>query len=188
MPLEIEAKMRTDDHDAIRARLRACGARRVGAVLEVNTFFDTPDRSLLARDMGLRLRRKRDLATGDEAFVVTSKGPAARGALKQRDEMEFTVSDADAVTRLFERLGFHPDISFEKRRESWELDGCQVELDELPQLGTFVEIEGPSEEVILRVRDNLGLAPRPLVRQSYIAMVAALLNQPGNTSRALTFA
>lgn len=186
MGLEIEAKMRVDDHDAIRARLRAAGARHVGNVLEINQFFDTPDRSLLSRDMGLRLRRTRDAATGAEGFVVTSKGPAGRGALKRRDEIEFSVSDAGAATRLFERLGFQSDLSFEKRRETWELDGCHVELDELPRLGRFVEIEGPSEDDILRVRDKLGLAQVELVRTSYIAMVASLMREVAE--RSLTFA
>ena len=40
---------------------------------------------------------------------------------------------------------------------SWKLGGCTVELDELPHLGTFVEIEGPSEAAILKVRDQLQL-------------------------------
>jgi hypothetical protein len=42
--------------------------------------------------------------------------------------------------------------------------------------------------VIQRVRDKLGLTQHPLVQKSYIAMVAALLKQRGNTGRALTFA
>jgi adenylate cyclase class 2 len=188
MPTEIEAKIHVEDHEPVRARLRECGAHHVGDAHEVNQFFDTPERSLLARDMGLRLRRTRDAATGREKFIVTSKGPAGSGTLKHRDELEFSVSDADAATRLFERLGYRPDISFEKRRQSWEVEGCHVELDELPRLGRFVEIEGPGEDVIQRVRDKLGLSQRPLAQQSYIAMVAALLNRPGVTTRALTFA
>jgi adenylate cyclase class 2 len=134
--------------------------------------------------MGLRLRRTRDATSGAETFTVTSKGPASAGSLKRRDELEFTVSDADAAARLFVRLGFQPDLSFEKRRETWELDGCHVELDELPRLGKFVEIEGPSEDVILRVRDKLGLTRAQLVRTSYIAMVAALMKP---ADRCLTF-
>jgi len=188
MPTEIEAKLRVEDHEPFRVRLRECGARHVRDALEVNTFFDTPDRALRSRDMGLRLRRTRDVANDREEYIVTSKGPAAPGALKHRDELEFAVSDADAATRLFDRLGYRPGISFEKRRQSWELDGCHVELDELPQLGKFVEIEGPNEGVILRVRDKLGLTQQPLEQKSYIAMVAALLEQRGSTSRALRFA
>ena len=188
MATEIEAKIRVEDHEPVRARLREGGARHVGDAHEVNQFFDTPERSLLSRDMGLRLRRSRDTATGREKFVVTSKGPAGRGTLKHRDELEFTVSDADAATLLFERLGYAPNVSFEKRRESWQLDECHVELDELPQLGKFVEIEGPGEDVILRVRDKLGLGQRPLVQKSYIAMVAELLKQSASESRSLRFA
>ena len=70
-------------------------------------------------------------------------------------------------------------LSFEKRRETLELDGCKVELDELPHLGSFVEIEGPDEEAVLRVREKLGLADRPIVKTSYIALLMGYLQERG---------
>jgi adenylate cyclase class IV len=47
-----------------------------------------------------------------------------------------------------------------------------VELDELPHLGCFVEIEGPDEQSVLAVRDRLGLAG-PGITKSYLAMLDA---------------
>ncbi len=183
MPVEIEAKMKVDDHEPVRARLASCGARRLGRVLETNAFFDTSARDLLARGEGLRLRTTRDDANGVVKFVVTFKGPTGAGEMKRREELEFNVSDAGAATQLLARLGYHSDITFEKRRETWHLDGCDVELDELPELGRFVEIEGPSEEVVIGVRERLGLADCPLVKTPYVAMVAAFLKgQRGGTS------
>ena len=187
MPTEIEAKVQVEDHESVRARLRALGARHARDVLETNTFFDTPDRTLLAGDQGLRLRRARDAALGMDSIVVTFKGPAANGQLKRREEIEFSVSDAHAARHLFERLGYHAEVTFEKRRQSWELDGCHVELDELPRLGKFVEVEGPDEPAIMRVLELLGLTTRPLVRRTYIAMVAGLLDGQSAGERSLRF-
>ena len=187
MSVEIEAKMKVPDLTAIRAKLDAAGGRRVGEYLERNTFFDTEDRSLLAADEGLRVRASRDRATGSVTCTMTHKGPRQHGQLKSREETEVTCgNEADALAMLT-CLGFDRVLSFEKRRESWSLGGCKVELDELPHLGTFVEVEGPKDETVLKVREQLGLADRPLSRASYIAMLMTFLQEQGQPARDVTF-
>jgi adenylate cyclase class 2 len=185
MATELEAKMRVPDHVAVREALRAHGATRVGSVMELNTFFDTKDRALLAQDKGLRVRHACDFETGDERHVITYKGPQQAGELKRREEIEFAADDGEQAALLLERLGYGPTLSFEKRRETWRVDDCLVELDELPQLGCFVEIEGPDEEAVLAVRETLDLDHYPLVKKSYIAMIDELLKSTG--SRRLEF-
>src|SRR5690606_38713671 len=113
-------------------------------VMETNLFFDTPDRSLQSADRGLRLRVNRNIDTDECSIVITHKGPRREGAFKARQETELRVGDADDAAALLEALGFVRTLTFEKRRERWELDGCGVELDELPRIGSFVEIEGSS--------------------------------------------
>ena len=179
MGTELEAKMQVDDHASLRERLRAAGATRVGMVMELNTFFDTPDHTLVAQDKGLRVRHTCDFESGAERHVVTYKGPQQDGDLKNREEIEMVADDGDQASLLLARLGYTPTLSFEKRRETWRVDECLVELDELPQLGCFVEIEGPDEEAVLEVREALDLDDRPLVKQSYIAMVDELLKSTG---------
>jgi adenylate cyclase class IV len=46
-----------------------------------------------------------------------------------------------------------------------------VALDELPALGSFVEIEGPDDERIADVQARLGLAKQPHVARSYAQMI-----------------
>src|SRR5688572_12599568 len=114
MPVEIEAKMAVPDLDVIRARLRELGAQPVGRVFETNTFSDTEDRSLLASDQGLGLRRNVDRDTKAEEHVITYKGPRQHGQLKSREEVELTVAGYDSAILLLERLGFARMLSFEK--------------------------------------------------------------------------
>jgi adenylate cyclase class 2 len=187
MPIEIEAKMKVDDHAAIRERLHECAAEHVGEFLEINSFFDTEDRSLLAADEGLRLRQRRDLATNDEAFILTFKGPRQHGPLKSREEIELTVGSGHDAMDLLLSLGFARVLTFEKKRQSWRLDGCQVELDDVPHLGLFVEIEGPREDLVMSVRDKLGLSARPVIKASYIAMLMTHLQERGIADRVVTF-
>ncbi len=187
MPVEIEAKMKLGATDAVLKRLTECGAAPVGSYLETNTFFDTEDRALLARDQGLRVRVSRDLNTGKVSCVVTHKGPNQYGQLKQRQETELEVGDADDAARLLNQLGFVRYLSFQKKRQSWKLDGCKVELDEVPYLGHFIEIEGPSEETVMKVREKLGLSHLALIKSSYIAMLVAYLQEKGQSTQDVVF-
>jgi adenylate cyclase class 2 len=177
---EIEAKMRVDDFAKVREALSRAGAKRKGEVIETNTFFDTDDRSLLNAKSGLRLRINRDINTRDESYVVTFKGPQAHSQVKSREEIEITVDSAEQATALLARLGYDRRLSFEKRRESWSLDNCKIELDEIEQIGKFVEIEGPDEATILQMRSRLGLADHALIKEPYIAMVERLRSRSGN--------
>lgn len=187
MATEIEAKMKVDDFGPVRQALSARGAKRAGTVLETNTFFDTPDRSLLSLDKGLRLRRSKDISTSVERFVITVKGPAQKGALKSRDEAEVNVEEGDGAAAVLQALGYAPELAFEKRRESWKLDGCKIELDELPILGRFVEIEGPDEATVMRVRDQLGLSDLPPIKTGYISMLTRHLKETGDDRTFVSF-
>ncbi len=187
MAVEIEAKMAVGDLNSVRSRLAECHAKRLGAFTEVNTFFDTDDRSLMAADKGLRLRLNRNTETGEEDHIMTYKGPRQHGPLKSREEVEMAVEGSAESAKLLECLGFHKMLSFEKRRESWELDGCRVELDELPYLGTYVEIEGPDDASVMRVRKTLNLADRALIRYGYVAMLSGYLQEHAMVMRDVKF-
>lgn len=187
MAVEIEAKMKVSDLAVIKDRLMSAGAQLIGEFLERNTFFDTEDRSLLAADEGLRLRLNHDLNSGNKVCIMTFKGPRQHGQLKSREETETTVGSYTDACSLIERMGFTRILSFEKRRDSWSLGGCEVELDNLPRLGSFVEIEGPRDEAVLKVREILQLTDRPLIRASYVAMLMTNLQEAGETSLEVLF-
>lgn len=186
MGIEIEAKMRLDDPASLEAKLQSVGGQRVVQLLEENTFFDTPQGSLRASDRGLRLRIEQE-NSGKRRVIITHKGPRAHGKIKSRMETEVEVSDAQAATQLLIALGFTPTLSFQKKRTRWELDDCLIELDTLPHLGHFVEIEGGSEAAIMAVRGKLGLSDQPLIRTSYIAMLTTYLTENHVRTDRVTF-
>ena len=87
---------------------------------------------------------------------------------------------------MLQRLGFDIDLMFEKRRESWTLEDCKIEIDELPHLGQFVEIEAASETTIMNLRAKLGLNDLSLERRSYAELLSAHVRE-NNLSRRITF-
>jgi predicted adenylyl cyclase CyaB len=97
------------------------------------------------------------------------------------------VESFTAAIHLLEQLRFIQVLSFEKKRQSWELGGCKVELDELPHLGCFVEIEGSSEKAIQKVQETLGLSKNPIVKTAYVGLMMTYLQDRGESSRAVEF-
>jgi adenylate cyclase class 2 len=172
MPLEIEAKMKLPDFTDLRLRLMGLRAISAGSHIETNTFFDTSDGALRRNDKGLRLRATYNVKDADTDYIVTFKGPRQPGQLKTRQEIEFAVDNPEATVAAFEALGFTPTISFQKRRESWTLLGCKIELDELPYLGFYVEVEGQSADQVMMARDALALTQEPIITTSYASLLA----------------
>ncbi len=186
MPLEIEVKFRIDDAEAMRRRLVEAGARPAGRVLERNTYFDLPGGELRKSDRGVRIRVN-EAADGETWTVMTSKGPRRPGELKIRPEAEVGVESFAAAAAVLESLGYGRTLSFQKRRETFLYADAEIVLDELPQLGFYLEIEADSEEAVQRTRAALGLAGAPAVTASYIALVDSHLTATGDASRQLVF-
>lgn len=174
MSTETEVKLKVRELESVRARLGEIGAKPIHRRIENNVLFDRPDRSLHAAGRALRVRTltKPDGSNGLPT-TVTLKGPRQPnpGPVKVREEIEFVVSNESAARSLLETLGYETIMSFEKRRESWRLGACTIELDQLPFLGPFVEIEGPDIAAIETTRVRLGLATAQPREQSYASML-----------------
>lgn len=187
MPLETEIKLRVSDHAMMVQRLTQAGAKFIRREIEVNTFLDTPDAELLHSGSGLRVRLARDLATGSQRAVITHKGPKQAGAMKIRPETEAAVTSYEKAIALLQALGYEVKLSFEKRRDTWELGDCEVVLDELPEpLGKFVEIEGENEQCVQAVRNQLQLNDTSVEPEGYAVLVAGYLQKTGQKELVFT--
>jgi len=172
--MELEAKFKVESHDGVRRRLIEIDADCVSKGLECNIIYDLPGESPDLRGCGLRVRTVHfESAHRSDRATLTFKGPIVPGPLKQREELEVAVSDGPACAAIVERLGYAILLRFEKRRERWSTGDCFVELDTLPHLGVFVEIEGPDESAIRSVQERIGLASASHIQTSYVGMLLA---------------
>lgn len=165
MALECELKFLDVDLEGLGSRLAGAGAVRAGRYFESNLVFDYPDRSLKAAGILLRLRDKQGKG------VLTVKRPPEQeemSALKIFEEIESEVEEFDTVRKALEAVGFRVAFAYEKVREKWSFDGCEVCLDRLP-FGDFVEIEGP-RELVMRCAGDLGLDGQPTSKETYHAL------------------
>ena len=193
---EVEIKLRVADALALRRRLRALGARKLGRVLEKNTLYDTPT-GLLARKgylVRLRLNNPSTALRAGSNGELTYKGPAQKGESKLgkrykiREERNWPVPDAGLAARMLLSLGLYPGFRYEKRRTVYRLPGLaklQVMLDETP-IGVFLELEGP-KPAIDRAARLLGYTPADYVTSSYYALYLGHCRRLGRTPRHMVF-
>jgi adenylate cyclase class 2 len=142
MALEIEIKYLDIDHSDLRKRLAALGAQYLNRGFESNIVFDDAARSLKAKGTLLRLREK------DRRYVLTLKCDSGQStsSAKVYDESETEILHAPSLHEILGGLGFAPVLHYEKLREKWFFQGCEVCLYLLP-FGSFVEIEGGEAEI-----------------------------------------
>ncbi len=163
MTLEVEIKFYCSDFQRLRRKLEDLGAFFLHRRFESNLVFDTPDYRLRQENILLRLR-----STGSQSGVICLKKPTADSHpddVKAWEEHETPVERCDQMRELLRSLGYILSFSYEKVREEWELEGCQVCLDVLP-FGRFVEIEGERES-ILDLAERLEIADCPRTAKNY---------------------
>jgi adenylate cyclase class IV len=191
---ETEIKLQVTDEKAFHRALKRLKAVPVSKssprVHEFNVIFDHPEGTLAKHGQLLRIRTetaeppkqksKSRKVDWKQRVLVTFKRPtdeddtstAGRtGRYKVREELELEVSDAGALTKIFETLGMDAWFRYEKYRTTYKLGSSQawakgllIELDETP-VGRFVELEGPME-AIDRVAHELGFTKRDYITNS----------------------
>ena len=170
MYTEIEAKLKVESHKEVIEKLDELGAEFLEEQLQEDSYFDDADRTLTETDRCLRLRRQS--AGDEEKMFLTYKGAKEKNEFKKRQEIEIEIKGADSVEKLLSALAYKKVLVFEKKRRIWRLGDCKVALDELPLLGSFLEIEGPDDKKIADVQKNLGLTDLPHITESYASLVA----------------
>ena len=168
MSYEVERKYLDADFSRLRELLTAHAARSEGVHFERNILFDRQD-ELFDSHRLLRLRSRQWAGREDHILPLKLPPVAARHAgetgFKIREERECPVADRQAMQGILEGLGYLPAARYEKFRESWQLDGVQVDMDILP-FRQVVELEGAAER-IREVEVLLELDKLPTSADSY---------------------
>ena len=175
---EVELKFLDADLGVVRSRLEQAGGRVVQPrSLETNLVFDDAEGGLARSSRLLRLRNGREL---------TVKLPLEDADYKARTEINLDVAEGD-IEAFLGGLGFHVTWRYEKWREGWDLAGMFVTLDELPFIGTVVEIEGEREK-IESTAERLGLSGAPRSTANYERLYREFADANGIVGGDMTYA
>jgi adenylate cyclase class 2 len=179
---ELEVKLRLASAEQGRRLLRGTGFRVLRRrVYEHNTVFDTPEGSLRAHGLLLRLRR------AGRSAVLTFKCAAAKGKYKSRQELETAVADSATFGAILAALGFAPVFRYEKYRTEYRGDDGRgiVTLDETP-LGVYLELEGPPGWIDHTAR-LLGFTEKSYITDTYGAIYNSYCRLKGIQPRDMIF-
>lgn len=138
--LEVEMKFKVENREQLLAHLKRLGFRELETHMEIDTYYNAPDKDFALTDEALRLRQ-----VGSQCRL-TYKGPK-RGELgKVRKEHEVDLNDGSArmMHQILLDLRYMPSIEVRKQRKVFQhaaQKDIEVAWDEVEQLGTYVELE-----------------------------------------------
>ncbi len=143
MKYEVEQKFPVEGFRAILVELTKLHAQFAEAHEETDVYFNHPARDFRQTDEAFRIRRRGGTSQ------ITYKGPKIDDTTKTRRELELLLPEGKETvarwTELLEILGFRQVGRIHKRRRKFQVKwaDCTVEgtLDELDELGSFVELE-----------------------------------------------
>jgi predicted adenylyl cyclase CyaB len=165
----IEIKCRCADLRDVRRRAEALGARDAGVLAQVDTFFVAPRSRLKLRDFG------------DGRAELISYVRADRTEARASDYVVAPVADPEALARaLTMALGTTGVVR--KRRHLFLYKHTRIHLDDVQDLGSFVELETVLTDIgddeghreLQEVAAALGLHPDDHVAKPYVELLAAM--------------
>ncbi len=126
----------------------------LGEAEEEDVYFQHPCRDFSKTDEALRIRIRK---SSREEILITYKGPREPGRVKIREEIEFPIPSREEAEKILIKLGFKPVARIKKRRRAYRVGNAYVTIDEVEDLGLFMEIEASSEEEVINTRRSLGV-------------------------------
>lgn len=151
---ELEVKILNASHEKLEQKLLSLGAKKVSDSILDAYFFDNEKCQIRNEKETLRVR------TEGEKIILTHKKRIASENVKVREETEIEVSSLSESKKILESLGFNCFDNIKKRRITYKIENVKFEFDihkgDLSFIPEFLEIEGPSAEVIYNYAEKLG--------------------------------
>ena len=163
---ELEIKISIDTSELFKQVYDTCNklfGPPTSHLIQLDEYYDTPDGRLKNQDLVIRIR------SNGKKKTIALKSPRVElpSGMTERIELEFLSADGEQVQEQLVKQGLNPNEAAEKERWTFVHDDCEIVLDRLPFIGTFIEIEGPSEDVITKMVHLLGLSSCQIVRKNY---------------------
>ncbi len=162
--IEVEAKYRVKKPEYIKKIEEIITDEKyeyIDTVEEIDTYYNHPCRDFKKTDEVLRIRIRS--SGSSKIYILTYKGPRKySNEIKSRTEYEVKIHNHRIMDEILQQLGFKKIAVIRKRRRIYRGRRAEITIDVLENIGTYLEIEGPEEE-IKRLYDRLEqyLVPEP---------------------------
>lgn len=123
---------------------------KLGATKTFEGDIDAAQYGEVARGSLLRLRRK-----GNKS-ELTFKEKISSHDVKVMREIETNVDDYEAMHTILTKLGYKVKHNLQKKRVTYKINDVLFEFDTIRGIPTFLEIEGPTKDVVFEWVEKLG--------------------------------
>ena len=158
---EIEVKYLDIDIHEIETKLKGIGAEKVKDIFLRHVSFDYPDYRLDKYNSWIRLRDEGDkivLAFKKRLGVTSQDGSTNDEGM---EEIEVKVDSYEETKNFLTKVGFmekHGEA--QKKRSKWKKGSITFDIDTVPMIPQYLEIEAESWEDLDNVAVELGLDPQ----------------------------
>lgn len=137
--VEIKAAYPQEATAALAEYLLGKGYCHTAEYRQEDDYYNHPSRNFMETDEAVRLRRTCQGEQDVTVFTYKGKNQSERG--QSREELETGVGDAAIMRKALDRLGFRRVVSVYKTRRTYCCEDVTVCLDDVEELGSFLEIE-----------------------------------------------
>ena len=143
---EVELKAIVPDLRDTRTRVEQAGATLQFSGRLEDRRYDTPDRTLAAKDFVLRLRTYR--GPDGETAHLDWKGPTEKiDGFKVRDELTTGITNPDALVAILTNLDYLVTREIDREIIQYAHKGAMIRFERYPRMDTLVEIEGDPDTI-----------------------------------------
>lgn len=132
---EVEIKAYLEEIASMETQLQQLGAVFQKSIRQSDTYFQHPIRNFAQTDEALRIRNS------DNQSYLTYKGPKLDSTSKTREELEIEIQKPEKFSNILKKLGFSSVLTVAKTRKIYSLDDITISLDNVDDLGDFIELE-----------------------------------------------
>jgi adenylate cyclase class 2 len=175
--IEVEFKAKIENYEKFieaKNKILSLGSKLISKTLEEDIYFQHPLRDFSKTDEALRLR-----GTNGKNYL-TYKGAKISKISKTRLEIQTEIENFENTKEIFLKLGFKPVATISKKREKYILENTFIYMDEVKDLGYFIEIEEETEnelsikiieEKLIKILEKINIPKKSITRKSYLELL-----------------
>jgi len=163
-PQEQEVLRNTTKYEYLGDILKDKSKEELLKLLENEKIIDIINNYEINPNKWVRLRRTNNKTTITVKHILNPKTQEMQKmSIQSVLETEMEVPSMEIGNSLLEQLGFSFRNYQEKERETYVLDGVEIDIDTWPMIPTYIEIENDSESKIKEIIEKLGLENNEIV-------------------------
>ena len=153
MKTEYEARILEINKEEFIKKLENLGATKVADYIQKRYIYDF---NPAIKGKWIRLRD-----TGKEVTLTIKE--IKNDSIDGTKELEIKANDFDTTNLILNELGYKSRLYQENKRTRYMLNNIEIDIDKWPMIPTYVELEGPNEEEILKVVKELGFSSEDII-------------------------